>query len=149
MPTFPSVEWFQAVADIVNNDEEYRKLGTCDAQVGIQVGDRMFEVDFEAFEVTAVKELDATTPRDLDFTLVLPYERWKEMIENIKQNGHADLQHTLNSIDLAEVDEFAKSDDYYRRDLFYRFNQSFQIFFDSSAKIDTQFADEAEVVKSS
>ena len=28
----------------------------------------------------------------------------------------------------------------YRRDAFYRFNQSLQHFFDSSAKIDTQFA---------
>lgn len=145
MPVFPSVEWFKAIADIVNNDENYRKLGTCDAQVGVQVGDRMFEIDFEAFDVTDVKELDATTPRDLDFTLVMPYEGWKEMIENIKQHGHADLTHTLNSIDLAAADEFARSDDYYRRDKFYRFNQSFQMFFDTSAKIDTQFADPEKV----
>src|SRR5438093_598055 len=64
MPVFPSVEWFKAVADIVNKDEGYRKLGNCDARVGVQVGDRMFEIDFEAFEVTDVKELEATTPRD-------------------------------------------------------------------------------------
>lgn len=145
MPTFPSVEWFKAVADLVNQDEAYRKLGTCDARVGVQVGERMFEIDFEAFEVTDVKELDATTPRDLDFTLVLPYDRWKEMLENIKQNGHADLSHTLNSIDLAAADEFARGDDYYRRDLFYRFNQSFQNFFDMSARVETQFADPATV----
>lgn len=145
MPTFPSVEWFQAIADIVNKDENYRKAGTCDARVGIQVGERMFEVDFEAFEITDVKELDATTPRDFDFTLVMPFDGWKEMVENIKRNGHADLSHTLNSLDLAAVDEFARADDYYRRDLFYRFNQSFQIFFDASARIDTQFADPASV----
>jgi hypothetical protein len=145
MPVFPSVEWFQAVADIVNKDENYRKQGNCDAAVGIQVGDRMFEIDFEAFEVTSVKELEASTPRDLDFTLVLPYDQWKEMIENIKEHGQADLTHTLNSIDLAAVDELAQSDDYYRRDLFYRYNQSFQIFFDASAKIDTKFADPAAV----
>ena len=145
MPVFPSVEWFKAVAELVNKDESYRKLGTCDAQVGIQVGDRMFEIDFDAFEVTDVKELDATTPRDLDFTLVMPYDGWKEMIENIRQNGHADLTHTLNSIDLAAADEFARADDYYRRDKFYRFNQSFQIFFDTSARVETQFADPATV----
>lgn len=145
MPTFPSVEWFRAVADIVNKDDGYRKLGTCDAKVGMQVGERMFEIDFEAFEVTDVKELDAATPRDLDFTLVMPYDRWKEMIENIRRNGRADLTHTLNSIDLAAPDEFARADDYYRRDLFYRFNQSFQVFFDSSAAVDTQFADPASV----
>ena len=143
MPTFPSVEWFKAVADIVNNDEEYRKLGTCDAMVGIQVEDRMFEIDFEAFNVVDVKELEAATPRDLDFTLVMPYEKWKEMLENIKEHGRAEHEYTLNSIDLNTPDEFARSDDYYRRDLFYRFNQSFQMFFDASARIDTQFAEPA------
>ena len=143
MPVFPSVEWFQAVADLVNQDEEYRKLGTCDAKVGIKVGDQFFAITFEAFEVTQVEQIDDPVAADVDFTLVLPPEKWREMIENIKQNGHADLHHTLNSIDLATPEEFAQADDYYRRDLFYRFNQSFQHFFDSSAKIDTQFAEPA------
>lgn len=140
MPVFPSVEWFRAVADLVNQDEAYRKLGTCDAKVGVQVGERTFVLTFEAFEVTDVHETTDPAAEDLDFTLVLPPEKWQEMIENIKQHGRADLEHTLNSIDLATPEEFAKSDDYYRRDLFYRFNQSFQHFFDSSARIDTQFA---------
>lgn len=139
MPVFPSVEWFQAVADLVNRDDNYKHSGTCDAAVGIQVDDRLFEIVFEAYEVKSVRELSATDPRDLDFSLVLPAEQWREMIENIKANGHADLTHTLNSLDLATAEEFARGDDYYRRDLFYRFNQSFQDFFDASAKIDTQF----------
>lgn len=145
MPVFPSVEWFRAVADLVNQDPAYRKLGTCDAKMGVQVGERLFEIDFEAYEVVDVKELDPGQPHDLDFTLVLPYEGWKEMIENIRQNGRADLSHTLNSIDLAAPEEFARSDDYYRRDLFYRYNQSLQHFFDTSAKIETQFVDPAAV----
>jgi len=33
----------------------------------------------------------------------------------------------------------ARSNDGYRRDAFYRFNQTFQYFFDISAKIDTTF----------
>jgi len=140
VPVFPSVEWFRAVADLVNQEEQYRHSGTCDATVGIQVDDRLFEIVFEAYEVKSVRELAASDDRDLDFTLVLPFDRWREMLENIKANGHADLTHTLNSLDLAEAEEFAKGDDYYRRDLFYRFNQSFQDFFDLSSKIDTQFA---------
>ena len=143
MPVFPSVEWFQAVADLVNRDEAYHKLGNTDAQVGIKVGDRVFALTFEAFEVTNVEEIDESRIDDLDFTLVMPPEKWREMLENIKQNGHADLNHTLNSIDLATPEEFAQAKDYYRRDLFYRFNQSFQHFFDTSAKIDTQFAEPA------
>ncbi len=62
------------------------------------------------------------------------------MLENIKQNGAADLQHTLNTIDLNTPGSFARSFDGYRLDAFHRFNQSLQHFFDSSAKIDTQFA---------
>ena len=143
MPVFPSVEWFQAVADIVNQDEAYHRLGNTDAKVGIKVGDQLFALTFEAFEVTKVEEIDESRMDDLDFTLVMAPEKWREMIENIKQNGHADLHHTLNSIDLATPEEFAQSNDYYRRDLFYRFNQSFQHFFDASAKIDTQFTEPA------
>ncbi len=141
MPVFPSVEWFQAVADLVNKDEAYHKLGNTDAQVGIKVGDRVFALTFEAFEVTKVEEIDEARMDDLDFTLVMSPEKWREMLENIKVHGRAELDHTLNSIDLATPTEFAQAEDYYRRDLFYRFNQSFQMFFDASAKIDTQFAD--------
>ena len=61
------------------------------------------------------------------------------MIENIKANGKADLHHTLNTIDIEIPEGFARSNDGYRRDAFYRFNQSFQYFFDASAKIDTTF----------
>ena len=60
--------------------------------------------------------------------------------EYIKQHGSADLAYTLNTIDLNRPEGFALSSDGYRRDAFYRFNQSLQHFFDSSAKIDTQFA---------
>lgn len=141
MPVFPSIEWFNAVREIINHDEAYRHLGTCDAVMGVEVGDKVYKLTFEAFECTGVEEIAREQEDDLDFTLVMPYEGWKEMIENIKQNGRADLHHTLNTLDLAAPDEFARSRDYYRRDLFYRFNQSFQNFFDASAKIDTQFAE--------
>ena len=52
------------------------------------------------------------------------------MIENIKENGRADLHHTLNTIDLEDPEGFARSNDGYRRDAFYRFNQTYQYLFD-------------------
>lgn len=143
MPVFPSVEWFQAVADLVNEDPEYRKLGTCDALVGIEVGDRTFVLNFEAFDVGEIRETANPEGEDLDFTLVMTPERWREMLENIREEGHATLEHTLNTIDLASPEEFARAEDYYRRDLFYRFNQSFQHFFDASARVPTEFAEPA------
>lgn len=140
--TFPTLEWFQALRDIINGDDAYRRIGTCDAVVGIKVPDQQkhFLIRFEAFEVLEVKEVSETEAEDSDFWLEMPYGRWQEMLKNIKDNGKADLHHTLNTIDLEDPEGFARSHDGYRRDAFYRFNQSFQHFFDSSAKIDTQFA---------
>ena len=140
MPKFPSVEWFDTVREMVNNDEAFRRLGTVDARVGVKVGDELFELTFEAFECAGAQEISENDLRDLDFWLEQSPDEWREMIENIKQHGSADLRHTLNTIDLSRPEGFAKSYDGYRRDAFYRFNQSLQHFFDSSAKIDTQFA---------
>ncbi len=140
MPKFPSEEWFNAVKDLVNGDDAYRRLGTFDAKFGVKAGDELYELTFEAFECAGVRKISESDLRDLDFWLEQSPEQWQEMLQNIKQHGSADLQHTLNTIDLTIPEGFAKSYDGYRRDAFYRFNQSLQHFFDSSAKIDTQFA---------
>jgi len=140
MPTFPSVEWFQSAANLLNKSDSFKRLGTCDAEMGVSVGDKIFEVDFEAFEVRTVKEIDAKRMAELDFTLVQPPEAWKAMIEDIRKNGRATHDYTLNSLDLRSDEEFARGKDYHRRDAFYRFNQTFQEYFDFSAKIDTTFA---------
>lgn len=140
MAKFPSVEWFEAVKDIVNADDEYKRLGTVDSKVGVKVGDQLFEVEFEAFECTGVREIEEGDLHDVDFWLEQSPEAWQEMLQNIKQHGAADLSHTLNTLDLNASDGFARSHDGYRRDAFYRFNQSLQHFFDSSSKIDTEFA---------
>ena len=140
MPKFPSTDWFDAVRNMVNADEAFRRLGTVDARVGIKIGDQLFELTFEAFECTGASVISENDLRDLDFWLEQSPEAWRDMIENIKQHGSADLTHTLNTIDLTIPEGFARSYDGYRRDAFYRFNQSLQHFFDSSAKIETEFA---------
>lgn len=140
MPKFPSIEWFNAVRDLVNADDAFRQLGNVDAQVGIKVGDQLFSVDFEAFECMGAREIEESDLRDVDFWLEQSPEEWKEMLENIKKEGAADLKHTLNTLDLNQPEGFARSFDGYRRDTFYRFNQSLQHYFDSSSKIDTEFA---------
>jgi hypothetical protein len=140
MPAFPSLEWFEAVRDLVNQDETFRRLGTVDARVGVKVGDKTYELTFEAFECAGVRQISQEELRDCDFWLEQEPEAWKEMISNIQENGQADLSHTLNTIDLTRPDGFARSNDGYRRDAFYRFNQSLQHFFDSSARLKTTFA---------
>ena len=139
--TFPSVEWFKAISAIVNDDPGYNHIGTCDATVGVRIPDleKNYLLTFEAFEVSDVREVTPAEAEDTDFWLEMPYARWKEMLENIKANGKADLHHTLNTIDIEIPEGFARSNDGYRRDAFYRFNQSFQYLFDASAQIDTTF----------
>jgi hypothetical protein len=140
LPQFPSVEWFRALADILNASDSFRRLGTCDADMGVQVDGRVFEINFEAFEVRDVKEIDAQRAEELDFTLVQSLDDWKAMIGDIQANGRATHDFTLNSLDL-RPEEFARGKDYHRRDAFYRFNQTFQEYFDNAAKIETTYAD--------
>lgn len=139
MPVFPSVEWFQEAADRLNKSDSFRRLGTCDTEMGVQVGDEFYEIDFEAFEVTSVKEIDAKRAEELDFTLSQSPERWRAMLENIKEHGRAEHLFTLNSLDLNSESEFARGKDYHRRDAFYRFNQTLQEYFDISAQMETTF----------
>jgi hypothetical protein len=140
MPVFPSVEWFDDLKSRVNGTERFKHFGTIDCAMGVQVDDRVFKVVFEAFEVLGVSEIESAASDDLDFTLVMSGSDWREMIENIADHGSADLHHTLNTLDLEKPEEFAKGEDYTRRDLFYRFNQTLQDFFDASAEMETTFA---------
>ena len=139
--TFPSIAWFNALKDLVNTDEHYKRIGTCDSEIGIKIPDleKFYKITFEAFGVDDVREVDQAEAENADFWLEMPYARWKDMIENIKANGKADLHHTLNTIDLEDPEGLARSNDGYRRDAFYRFNQTFQYFFDASVLVETSF----------
>ena len=140
MAKFPSVEWFKAIQDVANGDGRLRKLGTCDAVMGVKVRDKAFEITFEAFDCTGVREISEADLAKTDFYLEASYETWQEMLENIKQNGKPDRQLTLNTIDFLAPEGFAKSDDQSKKDAFYRYGQTFQQFFNASAEIDTEFA---------
>jgi hypothetical protein len=140
MPLFPSLEWFEALRDIVNNDPAFRDSGTIDLVMGVDVGGQAFKIVFDAWEVAEVATLDDPDSDDLDFVLRMPADNWRDLIQNIQQHGKADLHHTLNTLDLENEDNLAQGPDYHRRDKFYRFNQSLQDFFDASARIETTFA---------
>ena len=141
MAKFPSVEWFKAIQDLVNGDDGIRKLGTCDAVMGVKVQEKAFEITFEAFDCTGVREISEAELANTDFYLDASYETWQEMLENISQSGgKPDRQLTLNTIDFLAPDGFAKSDDQSRKDRFYRYGQTFQQFFNASAEIKTEFA---------
>lgn len=140
MPVFPSKEWFEALQTIVNNDERFRHFGTIDAKVGVRVGDKAYELVFEVFQLVSVREIGIEELDQCDFYLDQEPERWREMLENIKAHGKADVNHTLNTIDLNMPQGLARGQDGYKVDLFYRYNQTLQDFFDASSRLETEFA---------
>jgi len=138
---FPSVEWFQALQQLVNVDPEFRRLGSIDAAMGVKVGSKVFVVVFEAFECTEVRDGSEADLDDLDFYLELSEADWRELVENTKANGGADRRHTLNTLDLTANDGLAQNatGDQLRGDIFFRVNESLQYFFDQAAKLKTVF----------
>lgn len=139
--TFPSVEWFQALQELVNSDEEFRRLGNVDAIMGVKVGDKVYVITFEAFECTEVREGTEYDLIDADFFLEMTVEQWRDLVTNTRENNGADLNHTLNTLDLmieGGISDNATGDQL-RADIFFRVNQSLQHFFDSSARLNTVF----------
>ena len=138
---FPSEKWFEAVRQVYNSDSTLHSGGggACHTRAGISIGGQHYLIEFDGIECAQVKLVDLADLEDSDFIIRMPTDLWSEMILNIQAHGKADLDHTLNSLDLSQEDGIAYSpvDDQYRQDLFYRYNQNFQDFFDASARVQT------------
>ena len=144
MLRFPSHEWFEAVRQVFNSEDEYQTAGggSCDAIVGLKIAGDIYVLVFEGFECSSVREAGEDDLYEADFYLEMTPAEWQEMLENIAENSSADLNHSLNSLDLNKSpDSIAHSlnEDGYRLDFFFRYNQTFQYFFDASSRIKTQF----------
>ena len=144
MPKFPSVEWFEEVRQVFNSEDAYQTAGggSCDALVGLKIEGEVYMVTFEGFECSSVRQAEEGDLYEADFYLEMSGPEWQEMLENIRDNGAADLDHSLNSIDLYKSpDSIAHSlnEDGYRLDFFFRYNQTFQYFFDASSRVETRF----------
>ena len=146
MAVFPSVAWFNAVRERYNADDSLHSGGggPCEARAALRIGDTFYLLEFEGFECAEVREISADDLDQTDFYLDMPTSEWADMINNIQENGAADLHHTLSTIDMELEDGLVRvaGDDQYKLDLFYRYNQNFQDFFDASAGIATTVAAE-------
>ncbi len=138
MPTFPSTEWFEAVRAAANDDREFRSLGTCFAQVGVRVSERVFLLDFEAFECAGVSETDDASLHDVDFAINMPPDEWRRLLSNIRENGGADSENTFNTLDIEHG--IVESPNPYGMNNFPRYHLTIQRFFDVSSEIETTFA---------
>jgi hypothetical protein len=143
--TFPSVEWFQALADLANEDERYRKYGRLNAVVAFKVGERNFNVTFDVLDVGDVREISEDGLRDADFVITLAPDQWRSMLEDIDANGLATKDWTLNTLDLVldEPIHANLADDGFAADKFFRYNPSLQRFIDNAAQLETEFKMEA------
>ncbi len=143
---FPTVEWFEALErQAEQNVEKFRRLGFCDASVGIKVlaenglgEERGFVLSFDGYVCKAVEEV-AAPEKVADFVLEGKYGAWKEMIENIKANGGPDLNHTLNYLTLPGDPIKVTAEDQLKQDLFFRYNGTLQEFFNGAQHVDTEF----------
>ena len=141
--TFPSQAWFAELAKLMNADRpRYEHLGYTDCVAGFRVtAPTPFEVqvEFDEFEATAVREV---TPGDgdPDFVLAAELAVWRDMIANIAAgDGRPDLVHTLNHLSHMGTPVALLGDDMLRKDLYFRYAQSLQEFFNASHRFDTTF----------
>ena len=139
--TFPSLAWFEALRGLVNEDAGYRQFGTVDADMGVKVGDEVYVISFEAFQCKAVRAGNEYDLINVDFFIEMEPDAWRDMLENIKANGGAEAGQTLVSLDMLNEISNNATGDQLRADLFFRYNQSLQHFFDLSANLETTFAE--------
>ena len=138
---FPSLAWFEELRRLVNDDSAYRQIGTVDASMGVKVGDEVFVVTFEAFECSSVRSGNEYDLINVDFFIEMESAAWRAMLENIRANGGAEAGQTLVSLDMLNEISTNATGDQLRADMFFRYNQSLQHFFDLSANLNTVFTD--------
>src|SRR5437868_11493157 len=140
---FPSEPFFQALATaMAGAHERFRGLGFFDATIGIRVlpddggAERLFVLAFEVFECTLAEEVPNFTPFRVDFVLEGKLAVWREMFENIRANGGADVAHSINTLTHFGEQLTLRYDDPDGHDKLYRFAESIQQFFDLAATLD-------------
>jgi hypothetical protein len=151
VPTFPTVEWFQGLADrMAAAPDTYRRLGVIDLTLVVKIDypdhhSECYALVFEGYRCTAVRRLGDRDPAPGRHPVVIEgdLDAWKEVVENIRAHGKADLTHTLNYLTLPDWPLRlvpASAEDQLDVDRFYRYNETLQEFFDGAADLDTRFA---------
>ncbi|ETX07398.1 MAG: hypothetical protein ETSY2_11460 [Candidatus Entotheonella gemina] len=148
MLTFPSLEWFEELVRLMNeNEAAYRRLGYADVTWALEVQTtsptqmaQLYRFVFEEYTCSEVIELEPGTDPDADFTLQATLDTWCEMIRNIQENQGPDLDHSLNKLALMDDPIYVAATDFLSRDLFARYGQTFQQFFNGAIHIPTEFA---------
>lgn len=148
MVAFPSLAWFQELARLMNENEvAFKRLGYADVAWAVEIQPsaptqphQLFRIVFEEYSCTAVEEVAPEVKSDVAFTLQATYDTWKEMIQNIQAHHGPDLHHSLNRLALMDDPIYIAAPDFLSRDLFARFGQTYQLFFNGAVHVPTEFA---------
>jgi hypothetical protein len=146
---FPSIAWFEALRQaMLAHQDACRSLGGIDLTLvpTITFPDGRVEryaLVFAPYDGVAVRQIES--PAEIVGPRVIiegDYTVWREMVENIRAHGGADLQHTLNYLTLPDWPLRVTSNSHGQRDVhcFYRYQENLQEFFDEAAAVATEFA---------
>jgi hypothetical protein len=150
---FPSVAWFQRLADAMAAEpERFRKLGAVDLTLVPRITlpdgqSALFSLEFEGHRCRAVDAPPSLADVRGRHPVVIEGDlaAWREMIENIQTHGRADLTHTLNYLTLPDwplrLLPVNAEDGQLDVDRFYRYNETLQQFFDGAARVHTRFVE--------
>lgn len=142
---FPSPQWFEALAhQMIENHENFRTFGPVDCTMVVKVqdtgGDTFVEIAFESYGVKSVRTLESIDDaQPSHFVIEAPLAIWREMLDNIRANGSADLKHTLNFLTFPDDPMLVSGPDQLETDAFFRYNESLQRFFDGASSIATSY----------
>lgn len=151
MPVFPSLAWYEALAERMNTVDRarYEHIGEADVCWGIRIKPDpllrqrfLFGFVFEEYGCAEVVELDAKADDpgfDADFILEARYVVWADILHNGMRHDGADLQHTLNFLSISDDPIHVAAQDQMRADKLFRFGQTFQEFLDAGRHIDTEW----------
>lgn len=146
---FPSRDFFAALAERMNaNRARQEQLGYIDCTAVFSISDageagagRHFRVVFEEFSALAVDEVGADEAAAADFALAGSLATWRAMLESIVAGkGRPALEQTLNYLSHLGTPLKLVAADPLQADLYFRYNQSLQEFFNAACTLDIRYA---------
>ncbi len=100
--SFPSVAFFEALQkEVANDPTALTDLGPCEAYCGIDIGDRLFVLEFDGRECAAV--VLGGNPLDLDFVLHGSEQAWKSLVSSLAPGGSEPAGSLAQQIEAAEL----------------------------------------------
>jgi hypothetical protein len=132
--TFPTRATLERLGQRMNTDRDrYVKLGVVDCRFGVRVEDSGagYTIVFDTYGCTGVEDgVDRA-----DFVVEAESDIWQEMYDDILAHGRASRDHTINYLTLPGIAMrvSSASEDQLDEDLFSRYNQTFQSYFDGAA----------------